>query len=470
MKRILLSVLGLSVMLTTSAQQLTNKGSLITIPSGNTVTVVGSISTSSNGAISNNGNLQTTGDWSHDGTLLYSGTGTLELNGSGAQTLTGTTLYNLLVSGSGTKTTSGTSTVSNSLLFSGTGILNTTTNSDTLELGSSATISETAAAYLDGWIRTTRTLSQGVSNSFGGLGITLTANGSAPGVTTAKRGTGITAVQTGSGNLGIARVFNVTPATNNGLNADVVFAYRDGELNSLSEASLVLFRSTDGGSSWTYLGQVARDASANTLTMSGLNSFGQLTLGSSATPLPLTWLSFTGIANTTGNLLQWTTANESNTSHFEVERSADGSSFQGIGRVGAAGNSSTDRRYSFTDGVTGGTYYYRLKQVDNDGRYSYSSVVRLARGEDARAMTASAYPVPFQDKLTLRLSKAFSGNTKLILSLMDATGKTVLRKEATMGAGQVDLPLSGLGALPKGSYYLQGTAAGGEHFLLKLAH
>lgn len=462
-------LLALSFLLLSAAegQELTSKGTSITISSGNTVTVTGTVRSTAGSSLTNNGTLQTSGDFTHDGTLVYSGTGTLELNGSGAQALTATTLYNLLVSGSGVKTPSGAFTVSHNLTLTSGTLL--TTSAAPVTLGSNGTLSETATAYIDGWIQTTRTLAQATANAFGGLGLTLTANGAAPGPTTVVRGTGATAVQSGSSHLGIQRVYLVTPTTNSGLNADVVFAYRDGELNSLSESTLILFGSSDGGTTWSWLGQVSRDATNNTLTMSGINSFGRLTLGSSSAPLPLTWLSFSGQAERTGNELQWATASEQNTRYFAVERSASGNDFQSIGRVEAAGNSTADRHYRYLDSLTTGTYFYRLRQVDQDGRFSYSATIRLARNGRADAGSATAFPNPFADHLVLHLPTAFSSNTKLSCTLLDAGGKAVAQGEVRFAAGQTEGTLTGLNGLPRGTYFLQ-VAAGGARYLLKLVH
>lgn len=101
--------------------------------------------------------------------------------------------------------------------------------------------------------------------------------------------------------------------------------------------------------------------------------------------LPVTLLSFTGALSGNNAALKWITSTEQNSSHFIVERSTDGISYTAIGRVAAAGNSSTPKQYHLTDaGVTGDMLYYRLQQVDIDGRTKYSPVIRirLSAGQD----------------------------------------------------------------------------------------
>jgi hypothetical protein len=98
-------------------------------------------------------------------------------------------------------------------------------------------------------------------------------------------------------------------------------------------------------------------------------------VASPLTALPVTYTSF--IANKKGNssVLQWQTQQEQNSASYIIERSTDGKEFTGIGQVAAAGNSSVVRSYSFTDETpAAGKNYYRLNQVDLDGRSNYSTI------------------------------------------------------------------------------------------------
>ena len=114
------------------------------------------------------------------------------------------------------------------------------------------------------------------------------------------------------------------------------------------------------------------------LSMSGTSSNFAMDNNLTVISLPLTLTKFT--ANRQGNeaLLQWQTGQEENTSHFNVERSADGSQFTTIGTVAAAGNSNRPLNYNFTDGTPGkNANYYRLKEADLDGHFTYSPVKLL---------------------------------------------------------------------------------------------
>jgi hypothetical protein len=95
--------------------------------------------------------------------------------------------------------------------------------------------------------------------------------------------------------------------------------------------------------------------------------------------LPITLLSFTGksLTNTT-NLLEWTTSTEINNDYFTLERSSDAQSFSAIGIVNGAGNSNISLNYNFIDDAPlKGINYYRLKQTDFDGVFSYSNSIAL---------------------------------------------------------------------------------------------
>ena len=95
--------------------------------------------------------------------------------------------------------------------------------------------------------------------------------------------------------------------------------------------------------------------------------------------LPVNWVSFT--AQKTGAssaLLKWSTANEFNNRQFEIERSSDGTTFTRIGTVPSGINKGQVQEYSFADNrVPKGVNYFRIRQVDNDGKFTYSKQVKL---------------------------------------------------------------------------------------------
>ena len=96
------------------------------------------------------------------------------------------------------------------------------------------------------------------------------------------------------------------------------------------------------------------------------------------TPLPIELLSFTGEYTSKGNQIKWTTASEINNDFFNLERSSDGKNFESIVIIKGSGNSSQELNYGFLDiWAPEGINYYRLKQTDFDGKFSYSNSIAL---------------------------------------------------------------------------------------------
>ncbi len=135
-------------------------------------------------------------------------------------------------------------------------------------------IEESAGNTVVGLVRTTRTVTQGVNNTFGGIGIEINAAGAEPGSTGVERITGV--AQTGNSKLSILRYFNINPTVNTGLNAAFVFKYDNTELAGQTASTLQLFQSNDAGLSWTEKGGVV-NTTARTITLSGVNDFARWT-------------------------------------------------------------------------------------------------------------------------------------------------------------------------------------------------
>ncbi|MEM6802534.1 MAG: DUF5060 domain-containing protein [Bacteroidota bacterium] len=123
-----------------------------------------------------------------------------------------------------------------------------------------------------------------------------------------------------------------------------------------------------------------------------------------STTFPVEWLSFTAEQTGLNKVeLAWTTANEQNNLEFQVERSIDSRTFEQIGRVLGVGNSSEPQDYTFTDAeAASGVLYYRLKQVDIDGRTSYSEIREVNMGDTFFAQI-NLYPNPVTDQLSVAI-------------------------------------------------------------------
>lgn len=140
--------------------------------------------------------------------------------------------------------------------------------------------------------------------------------------------------------------------------------------------------------------------------------------------LPLTLLNFSASKQSNGNMLQWKTSSEINTSHFDVERSGKGSNFVKIATIHAAGTGSNN--YAFTDALifpmsgVDESVYYRLKMTDRDGRFIYSNIILIrSHGTDV----VSIYPNPVTDFININIAGSQLLNT--IARLIDTDGRVI---------------------------------------------
>ncbi len=173
----------------------------------------------------------------------------------------------------------------------------------------------------------------------------------------------------------------------------------------------------------------------------------------SAGPLPVVLTGLKGVYNNGVANLTWSTEQESNSSHFEIERSIDGSNFSLLGKISAAGNSSKTLNYQFNDvKVNAGTNFYRLRMVDKDGRFEYSNIVALNVNIKGFFVTG-IYPSPFADKVNVSISSENAAQG--LVRLMDNTGKVLARQNAQIRKGITTITLDRLGDLAKGFYIIE---------------
>ncbi|MBV6646461.1 MAG: T9SS type A sorting domain-containing protein, partial [Cyclobacteriaceae bacterium] len=136
--------------------------------------------------------------------------------------------------------------------------------------------------------------------------------------------------------------------------------------------------------------------------------------------LPVELVSFVGNAGLQSIALQWSTATEIDADYFDVERSMNQNEFVAVGRVAAAGNSESMEYYEFVDvQVTRAVdYFYRLKQVDTDGSFEYSKVIRVT--SPLASLSPLLYPNPATGSIKIQKGVDISSEA---VSVLDLSGK-----------------------------------------------
>jgi hypothetical protein len=160
-------------------------------------------------------------------------------------------------------------------------------------------------------------------------------------------------------------------------------------------------------------------------------------------PLPVSFSSFNAKLIDQNAHLTWSTSSETNNSGFEIERSLDGSSFETIGFVKGAGNSNKTISYLFTDAnLAHPIAYYRLKQVDFDGKFDYSETITVSSDEAQIEVT----PNPFVENISIAASNQ---DQMVFAEIIDITGKV---KASSTGMGNLTLDTKDLN---QGVYFVR---------------
>ncbi len=168
-------------------------------------------------------------------------------------------------------------------------------------------------------------------------------------------------------------------------------------------------------------------------------------------PLPSELLSFSAKLIQDKVEILWTTATEVNVDYFVIEKSQNGTDWIEAGEISAAGNSSTQRTYAVTDlQPFNGTSFYRIKTVDMDGAFKYSSVAAVSN-QNVSDLDFTAYPNPASDELYIALSDMIANS--ISFEMYDISGKLIYTKGAEGQSG--NYILNGLNDLPSGPVILK---------------
>jgi hypothetical protein len=203
----------------------------------------------------------------------------------------------------------------------------------------------------------------------------------------------------------------------------------------------------------TYSSSGTKTASLTVTDANSCTNTKTLSFSALASSLPLHLLSFTAAPDGSNVVLNWTTADAVNVSLFSIERSTDGIAYSAIGSVLFSISSGT---YSFTDVnilSSANSYYYRLRTVDNDGNFMYSTV-RIIKSAAILNQPAVS-PNPFINQLTVTINMQRNEST-LSVTLLDGRGAIIITKKFTgLKEGVQQVQLTAPGYLSRGLYILQ---------------
>lgn len=168
--------------------------------------------------------------------------------------------------------------------------------------------------------------------------------------------------------------------------------------------------------------------------------------------LPVEWLSFSGKRSVDDVILNWTTASETNNDYFLLERSSDGETFEAIAKINGKGNSNNVNYYSFIDYENNSPItYYRLKQVDFNGAYSYSKLI-VVRMENS-VFDFNAWPNPVEDNLQVEIPES---SKDLVIEVFTSTGQ-LIEKQLYFDLSSNEILILHTDKWSSGLYYIQFT-------------
>jgi hypothetical protein len=156
--------------------------------------------------------------------------------------------------------------------------------------------------------------------------------------------------------------------------------------------------------------------------------------------LPVTWLKSPTITIKTKLVdISWQVSSQTSNSHFIIEHSTNAKSFEEIGRIAGDGTLHQEKQYTYIHETPYiGINYYRIKQVDYDGKYSYSEITSVTYDTDEQALI---YPNPATSEVTI-IIKDIS-----VLQVVDMYGRLILTQNLTLGQNKIDIS-----SLSKGIY------------------
>jgi Secretion system C-terminal sorting domain len=466
MKKIICLLVFCSTLHLLSAQvDVTNSGTLYISGNTDTISVIGNFTNASSASLTNNGRFYAKQNYTNNQASTPVGTGELTLNGTGTQYISTTVsspFYNLSINkSSGLATLASAVTINNTLTFTA-GKLSLD-NYDMTMANSAAISGAGANTYLvavgSGVLKQqitalgSKTFPVGTLAAYTPATVALSAL-STTDVFSLRMLPAVYSAGT-SGSVMNSNVVNatwiVTEAVNGGSNATLTCQWPAAlELTGFNRVFSRLAHYTS--SAWDYglVNIMASGFNPYTVTRAGFTGFSPFTVTMLMAILPAGTLDVAGKNQGNENLISWSASAEQNIAFYSVEASLNGTDFTEAGRVLAAGNNNNASKYEFIhSGIGQQSYYYRIKQVNADGKSAYSKTIRL---NVASFKAATLYPNPVKDKTTINFS--LQQSSSVTVHIINAAGLLVYSTAQRYGKGDHTMKLD-LSVLPVGSYVLQ---------------
>ncbi|MFA9212221.1 MAG: SBBP repeat-containing protein [Candidatus Methylacidiphilales bacterium] len=250
---------------------------------------------------------------------------------------------------------------------------------------------------------------------------------------------------------------SATSITTTGSYQAILGGFYDAFIAKLNTSGIRLWGTYYGGSNFDYGYGITTDISGNiiitggTLSTNGIATFGSfqtihggdqdvyIAKYSNTGTLPIKLLSFTATLANENVHCTWETASEINNDYFTIERSKDGNGFEAVGNIKGQENSNRNMHYSYTDyNPFSGISYYRLKQTDFDGKYTYSEIKKVGLDKELASKISLYYD---NNNPIVKINSLTKSNT--IIELINLNGTKLLSNEQPIINGENTFAING---------------------------